>query len=86
MLRRLLFVTALALLGGCFSPDKPVCSYSCASTQPACPDDYECRADGYCHLVGTEDQSCGFTAPPDMAMTLPSTDMSGAPSDMAQSD
>jgi hypothetical protein len=82
-MRRLLSVAALALaaasFSGCFNVDKPTCSYACSDTTPACPDDYECRTDGYCHLVGTTD-ACLFSdaaMPLDMSMPLDLT-----PSDM----
>lgn len=80
-MRRL--VTAAAMLlaaasfSGCFNVDKPTCSYVCSDTAPACPDDYECRADGYCHLKGTT-EACAFSdaaVPLDMSMSLPA-DMS----------
>ncbi len=74
MARRLLALAVLAVAAGCFNPDKPTCSYVCADVDPKCPDDYECRPDGYCHLIGTTD-SCLFSdaaTPNDMAMTLPS--------------
>jgi hypothetical protein len=73
-MRRLLAIAALALaagtLSGCFNVDKPTCSYACSDTAPACPDDYECRSDGYCHLAGTT-ASCAFSdaaVPLDMSM------------------
>jgi hypothetical protein len=83
-MRRALLVAALVLGAGCFNPDKPACSYSCSDTDPRCPEDYECRSDGYCHLVGTEEQSCNFAPPPDMSMSLPA-DMTTA-GDLSQTD
>ncbi len=74
MRRRLIALAALALAAGCFNPDKPTCSYVCADVDPKCPDDYECRADGYCHLIGTTD-SCLFSdaaMPLDLSVTVPS--------------
>ena len=77
-MRRLLAVATLALavgsVSGCFNPDKPSCSYACSDTTPKCPDDYECRSDGYCHLVGTTD-ACLF---PDAAVPLDMSMMSTA--------
>ncbi|MDB4971483.1 MAG: hypothetical protein JWN44_7172 [Myxococcales bacterium] len=71
--RLILFVAALAL-PGCFSPDKPTCSYACADTSPKCPESYECRTDGYCHLTGTT-TACLFSdaaVPLDMSVaTVP---------------
>ena len=72
---RFVSVAAFALaitagFGGCFNVDKPTCSYSCSDTTPACPDDYECRSDGYCHLTGTTAE-CSFSdaaVPIDMAV------------------
>lgn len=86
--RRLLAIAALALAtAGCFNPDKPVCSYACSDTSPKCPDDYECRSDGYCHRVGTPaNASCGFSdaaMPGDMSAAV-GGDMS--PADLASSD
>jgi hypothetical protein len=56
-----LFAIALFALacGGCFNVDKPTCSYACGDTDPKCPEDYECRSDGYCHLTGTT-EACAF--------------------------
>jgi hypothetical protein len=86
MSRRLLSLAALALavaFSGCFNVDKPTCSYACSDTTPACPDDYECRTDGYCHLVGTTAE-CMFSdaamAPIDMS--VPSDLTPGTPSDL----
>jgi hypothetical protein len=47
------FVLLLALtLGGCFNIDEPPCAYACGPGG-ACPDDYTCGSDNYCHLHGT---------------------------------
>lgn len=50
---------ALLFLARCFQPDLPVCSYRCNPTEPRCPDEYECRTDGYCHLKGSA-QECPY--------------------------
>jgi hypothetical protein len=84
-MRHLLLAAALFLGAGCFNPDQPACSYACADSDPRCPYDYECRADGYCHLVGTGDTTCNFTPPADMSMSLPA-DQAHVPSDMSGSD
>jgi hypothetical protein len=75
-MRRLVSIFALALaattgFSGCFNVDKPTCSYVCSDTSPKCPDSYECRSDGYCHLVGTT-AACTFA---DAAVQVP-VDMS----------
>ncbi len=76
-MRHLVTIAALALVSigaaGCFSVDRPVCSYVCADVDPKCPDDYECRSDGYCHLVGST-ASCAFSdaaVPIDMSVSGP---------------
>jgi len=76
-MRRLLAIAALAFaassFSGCFNVDKPTCSYACSDTTPQCPDDYECRSDGYCHLTGTT-EACEFSdaaVPLDMSMATP---------------
>lgn len=62
---------ALLSLVRCFQPDLPVCSYRCNTDEPKCPDEYECRADRYCHKKGTT-ESCPFSMdlapPPDISM------------------
>ncbi len=83
--RRLGYVTlALALAGGalnlshCFAPELPACAYRCNATEPRCPDEYECRVDGYCHLKGN-DEACPYTqdlVPP------PVRDLSGLAPDL----
>lgn len=86
-MKRLLALCALALCtAGCFSPEKPICSYVCADTAPKCPDDYECRSDGYCHKIGTSD-ACPFSdaaMPADLSATAP-PDMTSA-GDLASTD
>jgi hypothetical protein len=70
---RLLLLVATLGLAGCFSPDKPTCSYACADVEPKCPDDYECRTDGYCHLKGST-TACLFSdaaVPQDMSAATP---------------
>jgi hypothetical protein len=77
-LRPLAFVLGLGLFvgGGCFSLDEPPCSFSCGPGG-ACPDDYVCMADNYCHKSG----SPGMCPYPDAAVA---TDMTAPlPGDMA---
>lgn len=72
-MKRLIVLVALALAGGCFNPEKPTCSYACAASGMSCPTDYECRTDGYCHLVGSTD-ACLFSdaaVPLDMSVAVP---------------
>ena len=76
-MRRLVTAAALVLaaagFSGCFNVDKPTCSYACSDTEPKCPEDYECRTDGYCHLTGTT-AACAFSdaaVPLDMSMAIP---------------
>jgi len=45
-----LFLGAL-LAGSCFSPNQPICAFSCAEAG-ACPDGYTCGADKFCHKDG----------------------------------
>jgi hypothetical protein len=72
MRRGLLAAVALVLgLGAvatpaCFSPQRPPCAFSCARDQ-ACPADYSCGGDGFCHRVdGVGAGACQLT-PPDGA-------------------
>jgi hypothetical protein len=50
-------------LVGCFEAPQPICQYSCAQAPHECPPSYECRADQYCHLVGTTGSCPGFPGP-----------------------
>jgi len=47
-----------AATAGC-GVDEPPCSFACGPSS-ACPDDYQCLADGYCHLHGQKN-TCGFS-------------------------
>jgi hypothetical protein len=58
-----LLVFAALGVGGCFNYSEPVCSFSCGTGDAAadlCPGNYECRADGYCHKIGTT-EACEFS-------------------------
>jgi len=48
-----------AMLVGCFQYDEPTCSFACGAGA-LCPEDYECRSDGYCHKQGSTDV-CPFS-------------------------
>jgi hypothetical protein len=91
---RLAFL-ALALLGttGCFNYSEPICSFSCTASNgaAACPSNYECRTDGYCHKKGST-EACEFSdaavsadlsATPDLtpAVDMTSTDEGSSPAD-----
>ncbi|MFO0575287.1 MAG: hypothetical protein U1A78_14950 [Polyangia bacterium] len=89
--RRARFVAALGLgaaviglLARCFQPDLPTCAYRCNTTEPRCPDDYECRTDGYCHLKGTTEAcmySMDLLPAPDLSLPpdqSPPPDLTGA--------
>ncbi|MFO0657862.1 MAG: hypothetical protein U0787_22700 [Polyangia bacterium] len=43
------FATGM-VVSGCFTPVYSDCAFRCASEDPKCPAEYECRSDGYCHL------------------------------------
>jgi hypothetical protein len=85
--RRVGYVMLALTLGGgavslshCFSPELPACAYRCNATEPRCPDEYECRDDGYCHLKGST-ESCPYTqdlVPP------PVIDLSGFSIDLSK--
>ncbi len=53
-------LTAVLLIS-CFSPSYSDCAFRCSLTPPACPDEYDCQSDGYCHLHGST-TSCVFTS------------------------
>jgi len=54
------FALSLSILvAGCFSPATPPCSFICGDNN-ACPDDYMCLSDGYCHYKGMQ-AACGYS-------------------------
>lgn len=66
-------------LDACFKLDQPTCSLACGPDQ-VCPDDYECRQDGYCHLQGST-EACEFSdasITTDLTVVLP-PDLTSAP-------
>ena len=71
-MRALLAVLSL-LLCGCFSPDTPVCVFSCAQAPHECPSGYECKSDMYCHKASTSGLCPGF-ALSDGGVDAPMTD------------
>lgn len=59
LLSALLLVAAPS---GCFKPKVPDVAFTCGDGG-ACPDGYECRADGCCHKIGSpldEHGACGL--------------------------
>lgn len=79
----LLFLILCALFyGQCFAPSYADCAFRCGPTAPVCPDEYECRADGYCHLRDT-DAVCASA--PDLVGDL-SGDLSGDLAGMTSAD
>jgi hypothetical protein len=73
-------------LGACFNPDQPPCSFACGDNQ-ACPDDYTCQPDGYCHK-NRDNRACGFSdaaVPNDLAEYDASFDLT-PPLDMSHGD
>ena len=57
-MRACLLATARILLGlgaglflhQCYVPTYADCAFRCGTAMPMCPEQYECRSDGYCHL------------------------------------
>lgn len=72
-MRRVLAIVPLLALAGCFSPDEPLCVFACAEAPHECPSGYECRADQYCHKIGTSGLCPGFSNV-DGAIDAPMTD------------
>ncbi|MFO0578786.1 MAG: hypothetical protein U1A78_32690 [Polyangia bacterium] len=62
-------VAAVLALAQCFAPTYSDCAFRCGPQAPLCPDEYECRSDGYCHLREST-ASCPYTLdlspPPDL--------------------
>jgi len=74
-MRKLLAVVPVLALAGCFSPDEPLCVFSCAEAPHECPSGYECRSDSYCHKAGTSGLCPGF-ATVDAGVDAPMPDAS----------
>ncbi len=68
-------VGSAALASSCFAPTYSDCAFRCASSEPKCPAEYVCQADGYCHLPDST-AICALPRPPDLA--------SGSPPDLAE--
>src|SRR5581483_6372471 len=62
LMKRFLLAIPL-LLAGCFNVDERPCTFACGPGG-ACPDDYTCLNDGYCHLHG-QPGDCAYS---DLAM------------------
>ena len=81
---RPLAIAAVVLgLTGCFNYSEPVCSFSCTASNgaDACPSNYECRTDGYCHKKGST-AACEFSdaaVSPDLSAIPDMTEMSSPP-------
>ncbi len=79
-----MLLSGLLLLSRCFNPQLPACSFICNSSDgggPACPAEYECRSDGYCHLRGST-ESCPYSMDLSPAPDLWSNADMSVPSDM----
>lgn len=64
-------------LASCFAPEYHDCAFRCGPESPACPAEYDCLADGYCHRKDSA-ATCPFTMPaPDMTAASP-RDLAGA--------
>lgn len=60
---RYVAVSAVMMLVGCFKTPTPECSFACGPNS-ACPADYTCAADNFCHLRLANNQlgACEFPA------------------------
>lgn len=48
--RAALALAAGVVLSQCYAPTYSDCAFRCGPAAPMCPEQYECRVDGYCHL------------------------------------
>ena len=76
----------VSVLSGCYQVDEPVCAYACAVGSElgaqACPADYECRADRYCHRKGST-AACEYSdASVVVDMSMPDQSQSIDPGDL----
>lgn len=51
-------------LAACFDPPRPDVAFLCGEGA-SCPEGYECRTDGCCHLIGSPDSECPGSSTPD---------------------
>ncbi|TPV95780.1 MAG: hypothetical protein B7733_08140 [Myxococcales bacterium FL481] len=72
----------------CFDPPRENVLFSCEPDEaPQCPEDYECRSDGCCHHVDTDEDTavgaCGLVPPQDSGTGtfLPPLGHPGSPPD-----
>jgi hypothetical protein len=71
-------VLILAALAGCYSPPEPDCGFACGPGD-ACPADYTCARDHYCHrngasstlVCGTPDAAVDAPPAPTVTSTVP---------------
>lgn len=54
-----LFINGSLLFADCYAPTYWDCAFRCGTKEPVCPDEYQCRNDGYCHLRGST-AACPF--------------------------
>jgi hypothetical protein len=45
-------VAAALAVAACYAPDLPPCTVTCVPGGVACPAEFTCAADGYCHDIG----------------------------------
>lgn len=86
LLAALLIPSAMILSGqaSCFDPKLPTVAFQCGD-EGACPDGYECRSDGCCHVIGSPQDYHGPCAPAaDAAVDAAPVD--AAPADAAPAD
>lgn len=64
-------ILASTLSAACYAPTYVDCAFRCGSSMPACPDEYECRSDGYCHVHDSA-ITCSFATDMSAAQDLAS--------------
>jgi len=81
-------ILGLGFLSRCFSPQLGDCAYVCYQNDggaPLCPEQYECRSDGYCHLLGST-MVCPYTIDLGPAPDGPPADLLPPPADGSAGD
>lgn len=59
----LLAAALAAVMGACFSPHQPACSFACGPDE-ACPESYVCMSDGLCHRVDSQEPCSSVAGQP----------------------